>query len=145
MLSELDAATSAFDEAFLAVEGDQVRLVWGEETLKSCAEALGLRPAGSDFAPQGRTGARRNLARSRHQPESPDRRRPLVPFRGLRRKGPASRRRHPRRASPSSLRQVVGRHGMESGWPSPAPRRRCRPAVRPAGPAPAGAVLDLRP
>ncbi len=44
MLSELDAATSAFDEAFLAVEGDQVRLVWGEETLKSCAEALGLRP-----------------------------------------------------------------------------------------------------
>ena len=52
MLSELDAATAAFDEAFLAVEGDQVRLVWGEETLKACAEALGLRSSGSDFAPQ---------------------------------------------------------------------------------------------
>ena len=43
MLSELDAATSAFDEAFLAVEGDVVRLVWGEETLRHCAEALGLK------------------------------------------------------------------------------------------------------
>ncbi|MEI9902753.1 MAG: hypothetical protein WDN06_01285 [Asticcacaulis sp.] len=52
MLSELDAATSAFEEAFLAVEGDQVRLVWGEETLKSCAEALGLRPNEPQFAPQ---------------------------------------------------------------------------------------------
>ena len=43
MLSELDAATAAFDEAFLAVEGDAVRLVWGEETLRRCAEALGLK------------------------------------------------------------------------------------------------------
>jgi len=43
MLSELDAATAAFDEAFLAVEGDAVRLVWGEETLRQCAEALGLK------------------------------------------------------------------------------------------------------
>jgi signal transduction histidine kinase len=43
MLGELDAATQAFDEAFLAVEGDTVRLVWGEETLKKCAEALGIR------------------------------------------------------------------------------------------------------
>ena len=50
-LSELDAATSAFDEAFLAVEGDTVRLVWGEETLKACAEALGLRPNETDCAP----------------------------------------------------------------------------------------------
>ncbi|ESQ74878.1 PAS domain-containing sensor histidine kinase [Asticcacaulis sp. AC402] len=47
MLSELDAATSAFDEAFLAVEGDAVRLVWGDDTLKACAEALGVR-ANSD-------------------------------------------------------------------------------------------------
>ena len=52
MLGELDAATAAFDEAFLAVEGDQVRLVWGEETLRACAEALGLRPQNADCAPQ---------------------------------------------------------------------------------------------
>ncbi len=52
MLSELDAATSAFDEAFLAVEGNAVRLVWGEETLRHCAEALGLRNLPDhDFAP----------------------------------------------------------------------------------------------
>ncbi len=50
-LGELDAATSAFDEAFLAVEGDAVRLVWGEETLKACAETLGLK-APRDGAPQ---------------------------------------------------------------------------------------------
>jgi signal transduction histidine kinase len=43
VLGELDAATQAFDEAFLAVEGNVVRLVWGEETLKTCAEALGLK------------------------------------------------------------------------------------------------------
>lgn len=29
MLRELDAATTAFEEAFLAIEGDTVRLVWG--------------------------------------------------------------------------------------------------------------------
>ncbi|ESQ86750.1 histidine kinase [Asticcacaulis sp. AC460] len=53
MLSELDAATSAFDEAFLAVEGDAVRLVWGDDTLKACAEALGVRTANdSERAPQ---------------------------------------------------------------------------------------------
>ena len=53
MLSELDAATSAFDEAFLAVEGDAVRLVWGEDTLQHCARALGLRNvAESDYAPR---------------------------------------------------------------------------------------------
>jgi hypothetical protein len=53
MLSELDAATSAFDEAFLAVEGDTVRLVWGDDTLKACAEALGVRTASdADRAPQ---------------------------------------------------------------------------------------------
>ncbi|OYW80607.1 MAG: two-component sensor histidine kinase, partial [Asticcacaulis sp. 32-58-5] len=51
MLSELDAATSAFDEAFLAVEGDMVRLVWGDDTLKACAEALGIAcPPGRDIA-----------------------------------------------------------------------------------------------
>ena len=53
ILSELDAATSAFDEAFLAVEGDAVRLVWGDETLRHCAEALGLRNVSdADFAPR---------------------------------------------------------------------------------------------
>ena len=52
MLSELDAATAAFDEAFLAVEGDQIRLVWGEDALRAAAEALGLRPNSADFAPQ---------------------------------------------------------------------------------------------
>lgn len=53
MLRELDAATTAFDEAFLAVEGDTVRLVWGEDTLRICAEALGLKLNGSaDIAPQ---------------------------------------------------------------------------------------------
>lgn len=53
MLSELDAATSAFDEAFLAVEGNAVRLVWGEETLKACAEALGVRGlSDADLAPR---------------------------------------------------------------------------------------------
>ena len=52
MLGELDAATQAFDEAFLAVEGDTVRLVWGEETLKQCAVALGIRNvADADLAP----------------------------------------------------------------------------------------------
>lgn len=43
VLGELDAATSAFDEAFVAVEDDLVRLVWGEDTLAACAEALGLK------------------------------------------------------------------------------------------------------
>ena len=53
MLGELDAATQAFDEAFLAVEGDTVRLVWGDDTLKQCAEALGLRNvADADRAPR---------------------------------------------------------------------------------------------
>ncbi len=55
MLSELDSATQAFEEAFLAIEGDAVRLVWGEDTLKHCAEALGLLPeaaTASDCAPQ---------------------------------------------------------------------------------------------
>eukprot|EP01042_Synura_sphagnicola_P034998 gene34998-44853_t len=55
MLNELDAATQAFEEAFLAIEGDAVRLVWGEDTLKHCAEALGLMPdviAAKDCAPQ---------------------------------------------------------------------------------------------
>ncbi|MFT4074933.1 MAG: ATP-binding protein [Asticcacaulis sp.] len=53
MLRELDAATTAFDEAFLAVEGDVVRLVWGEDTLRHCAEALGLKITDtSAIAPQ---------------------------------------------------------------------------------------------
>ncbi|MFT4090145.1 MAG: PAS-domain containing protein [Asticcacaulis sp.] len=43
VLGELDAATSAFDEAFVAVEDDLVRLVWGEDTLQTCAQALGLK------------------------------------------------------------------------------------------------------
>lgn len=43
VLGELDAATSAFDEAFVAVEDSLARLVWGEETLQTCAEALGLK------------------------------------------------------------------------------------------------------
>lgn len=52
-LGELDAATSAFDEAFLAVEGEAVRLVWGDETLRQCAEALGLRGINDpDYAPR---------------------------------------------------------------------------------------------
>ncbi len=58
-LRELDSATCAFDEAFLAVEDDTVRLVWGEETLARCAEALGVKASGlarvakkTDFAPQ---------------------------------------------------------------------------------------------
>ncbi|MFT3998492.1 MAG: two-component sensor histidine kinase, partial [Asticcacaulis sp.] len=45
VLGELDAATSAFDEAFVAVEGDMVRLVWGDETLKTVAEALRVPPS----------------------------------------------------------------------------------------------------
>ncbi|ESQ85728.1 histidine kinase [Asticcacaulis sp. AC466] len=52
MLRELDAATTAFDEAFLAVEGDTVRLVWGDDTLQQCAEALGIKAADGDIAPQ---------------------------------------------------------------------------------------------
>ena len=56
MLSELDAATSAFDEAFLAVEGDAVRLVWGEETLKACAEALGIKAGGTKGGKTGLKG-----------------------------------------------------------------------------------------
>ncbi|WP_140984394.1 PAS domain-containing sensor histidine kinase [Asticcacaulis tiandongensis] len=43
VLGELDAATSAFDEAFVAVEDNLVRLVWGDETLQTCAQALGLK------------------------------------------------------------------------------------------------------
>ena len=31
LLGDVDAATGAFDEAYLAIEGDKVRLVWGEE------------------------------------------------------------------------------------------------------------------
>ncbi len=49
MLRELDAATTAFDEAFVAVEGDAVRLVWGEDTLRACADALNVRE--DDLAP----------------------------------------------------------------------------------------------
>jgi len=54
MLRELDSATTAFDEAFLAVEGDVVRLVWGEDTLRHCGEALGLKEldGSSAIAPQ---------------------------------------------------------------------------------------------
>jgi signal transduction histidine kinase/PAS domain-containing protein len=44
-LGELDTATSAFEEAFLALEGGEVRLVWGEEVLIACARALGLKSA----------------------------------------------------------------------------------------------------
>lgn len=55
LLRELDSATQAFDEAFLAVEGDTVRPVWGEDSLRACAEALGLRNLGKnadgDLAP----------------------------------------------------------------------------------------------
>ena len=52
MLRELDSATSAFDEAFLAVEGDVVRLVWGEDTLRHCGEALGLKDIEGAISPQ---------------------------------------------------------------------------------------------
>lgn len=51
ILHELDAATLAFDEAFLAVEGDEVRPVWGDDTLRACAEALGVKAADADLAP----------------------------------------------------------------------------------------------
>lgn len=50
-LRELDAATQAFDEAFLAVEGDIVRLVWGDETLRACADALNVKATEKDLAP----------------------------------------------------------------------------------------------
>lgn len=45
LLGELDTATAAFDEAFLAIEDNTVRLVWGEDTLIECAKALGLKTA----------------------------------------------------------------------------------------------------
>ncbi|MDC7682608.1 PAS-domain containing protein [Asticcacaulis sp. BYS171W] len=51
VLGELDAATSAFDEAFLAIEGDTVRLVWGEETLTTVAGALRIAVPDSGAAP----------------------------------------------------------------------------------------------
>ncbi|MDI7775993.1 ATP-binding protein [Asticcacaulis sp. EMRT-3] len=56
LLRELDSATQAFDEAFLAVEADTVRLVWGEDTLHACAAALGIKLANlknhaADLAP----------------------------------------------------------------------------------------------
>lgn len=50
MLRELDAATTAFEEAFLAIEGDTVRLVWGGDTLTTVARALNLKDA-DDEAP----------------------------------------------------------------------------------------------
>lgn len=41
-LSEAETATAAFEGALIAIEGDEARLVWGEEALDTIAEALGL-------------------------------------------------------------------------------------------------------
>ena len=50
LLGDVDAATGAFDEAYLAIEGDKVRLVWGEEALKLCARAAGVRGSAREGA-----------------------------------------------------------------------------------------------
>ncbi len=44
-LSEAETATAAFEGALIAVEGEVARLVWGDEALNACAEALGLEDA----------------------------------------------------------------------------------------------------
>ena len=41
-LHEAETATIAFEGALIAVEGEEARLVWGDEALKDCAEALSL-------------------------------------------------------------------------------------------------------
>jgi hypothetical protein len=51
VLGELDAATLAFDEAFVAIEGETVRLVWGDETLKTIADAFRI-PFSEEVAPR---------------------------------------------------------------------------------------------
>jgi signal transduction histidine kinase len=48
ILGEVDAATMAFDEAYLAIEGEGVRLIWGDAVVKSCAEALGVTAENDD-------------------------------------------------------------------------------------------------
>jgi len=44
-IAESEAAASAFDGALIAVEGDEVRLLAGEEALAECARALKVDPA----------------------------------------------------------------------------------------------------
>lgn len=44
-LGALDAATSAFEEAFFSIEDQDLKLVWGEDTLLAAAHALGLKNA----------------------------------------------------------------------------------------------------
>jgi hypothetical protein len=39
-LAEAETATTAFEGALIAVEGDEARLVWGDEALSACAHAM---------------------------------------------------------------------------------------------------------
>jgi signal transduction histidine kinase len=41
-LAEAETATVAFEGALIAVEGEEARLVWGDDALNACAAALGL-------------------------------------------------------------------------------------------------------
>ena len=41
-MSEAETATAAFEGALIAIEGDEARLVWGEEALEGVGEALNL-------------------------------------------------------------------------------------------------------
>jgi signal transduction histidine kinase len=41
-LSEAETGTVAFEGALIAVEGEEARLVWGDDALADCAKALGL-------------------------------------------------------------------------------------------------------
>src|SRR3569623_3231637 len=41
-LSEAETATVAFEGALIAVEGEEARLVWGDDALADCAKALEL-------------------------------------------------------------------------------------------------------
>ena len=42
-LNEAETATIAFEGALIAVEGEEARLVWGDDAMLACAGALGLR------------------------------------------------------------------------------------------------------
>src|ERR1700727_2549204 len=42
-LHEAETATIAFEGALIAVEGEEARLVWGDDAMLACAEALGLK------------------------------------------------------------------------------------------------------
>lgn len=42
-LNEAETATIAFEGALIAVEGEEARLVWGDDAMLACAEALGLK------------------------------------------------------------------------------------------------------